>query len=215
MYKYIFFDFNGTLLDDCDVCLKVLNVLTKKYNLGIVSKERYKEVFTFPVSNYYKALGFKFSDNEFYNIGNQFHELYNKWSYEEAKIFDSAKTILKKLKNDNYYLICLSASRQDTLEKQLKYYNIYDYFNDVVGVKDALGNSKLDVALKYINNKKFNKIECLFIGDSIHDYEVASSMGINCVLVSTGHTTKERLMTCKCKVIEDLLEIEDIIYGKK
>ena len=37
MYKYVFFDFNGTLIDDCNLCLKILNWICKEYNLPNVS----------------------------------------------------------------------------------------------------------------------------------------------------------------------------------
>ena len=65
MKKTIIFDFNGTLLDDCDLCLKILNFITKEYNLGEVSMEKYKEIFTFPVYLYYKTLGFDTSHASF------------------------------------------------------------------------------------------------------------------------------------------------------
>ena len=47
----------------------------------------------------------------------------------------------------------------------------------------------------------------LLVGDSIHDYEVASSINVDCVLVSTGHTNKERLLKTNCKVIDNLSDL--------
>ena len=204
MYKNLFFDFNGTLLDDCDISLKILNILTKQYGLKEVSEEEYLDIFTFPVSIYYEYLGFK-AENQI-EIGAAFHKYYDELSPTEAKVFDSAYYILNKYQELN--LICLSASNIDTLTRQLKYYDIYKYFDVVLGLNDKLARSKMKIALDYINNSKLDKKECVLIGDSIHDYEVATEMGIDCILVSTGHTSKKRLETCPCPIIDDLKELD-------
>ena len=87
MYKYVFFDFNGTLIDDCNLCLKILNWICEEYNLPNVSKRKYRSIFTFPVYNYYVALGFKVSHEDFSIIGDRFHYFYNKYSFSIAIYF--------------------------------------------------------------------------------------------------------------------------------
>ena len=48
--KYVIFDFNGTLVDDIDLCITSLNILVKKYlNRDTVTRKEYKDVFGFPV----------------------------------------------------------------------------------------------------------------------------------------------------------------------
>ena len=134
MYDTIIFDFNGTLIDDCDLCLKILNYLTKEYELETVSMKKYKEIFTFPVYLYYKELGFNTDINEFALVAKKFHAYYNDLSYKEVKLFDSVVEVLNTL-SKRVKLVCLSASLKETLIKQLKFYNIYDYFNYIVGLE--------------------------------------------------------------------------------
>ena len=206
MYKTYIFDFNGTLLDDCDLCLKILNYLTSEYGLGNVSMEKYKEIFTFPVYLYYKELGFDTSFDSFSIIAKKFHQYYNKLSYSEANVFKDVKTVLHALK-EKAQIVCLSASLQETLEKQLKYYGIYDYFDFVIGLNDTHANSKEEVAIEFMKNNNIDAKSTLFVGDSIHDYEVANAINVNCILVSTGHTNKKRLLETNCQVIENLKEL--------
>lgn len=206
MYKTYIFDFNGTLIDDCDLCLKILNFITKEYNLGEVSMEKYKEIFTFPVYLYYQELGFDTSYEAFSIVASKFHGYYNELSYEECKIFDDALKVLKTLKG-KATIVCLSASLQQTLEKQLKYYGIYEYFDFVVGLTDTHANSKEQVAIEFMKNQNIDPASTVFIGDSIHDHEVAEAINVDCILVSTGHTSKERLLSTNCKVIDSLKEI--------
>ena len=206
MYKTYIFDFNGTLLDDCDLCLKILNLLTKEYGLKEVSMEEYKSIFTFPVYLYYKELGFDTSKEAFSIIAKKFHEYYNNMSYTSCKIFDDALYVLNTLKS-KAKIVCLSASLQQTLEKQLKYYGIYDCFDHVVGLSDTHANSKIDVAIDFVNKNNIDPNTTLFIGDSIHDLEVANAINVNCVLVSSGHTSKERLLKETKNVVDTIKNI--------
>ena len=206
MYKTYIFDFNGTLLDDCDLCLEILNLLTKEYGLSKVSKDEYKSIFTFPVYLYYKELGFDTSYENFSIIASKFHKYYNEMSYKQANLFKDVKLVLETLK-EKATIVCLSASLKQTLEKQLKYYGIYDYFDYIIGLSDTHANSKEEEAINFIKEKNIDQNSALLIGDSIHDLEVANAINVDCILVSTGHTTKERLLKTNCKVIDSLSDL--------
>lgn len=76
-YKYIVWDWNGTLLDDLDVCLKSINTILEKYKLPkLKSVKEYREKFVFPVINYYKAIGLDFSKYTFKIVGKEFIDIY-------------------------------------------------------------------------------------------------------------------------------------------
>lgn len=210
MYKVIIFDFNGTLIDDCDLCLQIFNQLCHENHLKKISKRKYKEIFTFPVSVYYQKAGFNIDGEEFKNIGNRFHQLYNQLSNEQVKLFKNVKKVLEKLKKD-YTLVCLSASMQQTLENQLKFYQINQYFDYIIGLSNNQAVSKLDAAKTFIRKKQWNGNEILFVGDSIHDLEVAKAISSKCLLVSTGHTSEKRLEETGNKVIKDLIEIVNFL----
>ena len=45
----IILDFNGTILDDLDLCFNVLNKMLVMYNHKPVTLEEYLDIFTFPV----------------------------------------------------------------------------------------------------------------------------------------------------------------------
>ena len=46
-YKYIIFDFNGTIIDDVDLCLDLLNQMLVLEGLKTFDVDGYKEIFTF------------------------------------------------------------------------------------------------------------------------------------------------------------------------
>ncbi len=139
-------------------------------------------------------------------LSQKFHQYYNKLSYSQAKLFQNVKKVLQTL-SLNSRLVCLSASLSSTLLKQLKYYEIDQYFDDIVGLDDAFARSKTQVAIDFMKEKQIDPNHCLLIGDSLHDAEVANAIHVPCILVSTGHTSKKRLSESNCKIIDDLIEI--------
>ena len=64
-FEHIIWDWNGTLLDDVDYCRSIINTILIKNNLPQLSFDRYREVFTFPVQDYYKEAGFDFNKVSF------------------------------------------------------------------------------------------------------------------------------------------------------
>ena len=58
MAAYVVWDWNGTMFDDVALCIQVMNGMLEKRGLPrLAGPEQYRQVFTFPVEEYYKALG--------------------------------------------------------------------------------------------------------------------------------------------------------------
>ena len=69
-YERVFWDWNGTLLDDVEVCIESMNELLDEYGLPrLQGREQYHGVFGFPVSEYYRRLGFDFDKVPFERKG--------------------------------------------------------------------------------------------------------------------------------------------------
>ena len=58
-----------------------------------------------------------------------------------------------------------------------------------------------------ISEYNIQKHGAWIIGDTIHDFEVAESLGIGCVLIADGHQSVERLQKTGGKVIGSLREL--------
>jgi phosphoglycolate phosphatase len=42
------------------------------------------------------------------------------------------------------------------------------------------------------------------VGDTAHDFEVANELGASCILVSYGHSSREKLEQCGCPIADAL-----------
>jgi len=207
-YENIIWDWNGTLLNDMEICIQSMNKLLTDRNLPLLNATKYLEVFTFPVEKYYEEIGFDFTIEKFDIPAMQFIEHYKNY-LPTAKLFPEVEYVLQYLRNRNMNQYILSAMEQESLENSVNNLNISRYFSKITGIPDNFARSKVERGLQLIQSEKLDPIKTLMVGDTLHDIEVAKVLGIDCVLVSQGHQAVNRLRIDGNKVINNLVEIKN------
>lgn len=212
-YENIVFDFNGTIIDDVNLCLNILNKMLKDNNHSPITKDRYKEIFNFPIIEYYKKAGFDFSNKDnFVELSEIFTKEYY-GNFSSLKMFDDVTKFLKEnYKTYNLYL--LSATRQDLLDDVVSKLGIKEYFIKIIGVSNILGYSKIQEANNYFNSIKIDFNKTIFVGDTLHDNEVAKFFNAQSVLIPRGHNSKEILSSAdNAIIINDYNEFSKFLRG--
>ena len=210
MVKTIIWDWNGTLLDDLDLSLESVNILLKERNIPTLSIEKYKDIFGFPVVDYYVKAGFDFEKEAFEVPAKQYVKLYAAGA-SELKLFPDVVDTLTFFKENNYRQIVLSAMKDDNLKLMIHNAEISHFFDGIFGIKDNYAREKVSLGKQVVENLKLNPAECLMIGDTLHDAEVSEQCGFNCILFSGGHVSKQRLETKGKKIINSLSELKQIV----
>ena len=185
--KTIIWDWNGTLLDDVAVCIECINALLRKNALPeFVDVEDYRRKFCFPVQDYYRKCGFDFEKTPFELLAREFIGLYRKAS-EGCALAPSALAALDEARKRGFRQILLSASKQDNLLRQVGAYPLGPYFSEILGIGHIYATSKADLAAEWMKMQSPEDRDVIMVGDSLHDYEVARSIGARCVLYTAGH----------------------------
>ena len=209
-YKYIIWDFNGTLLEDVSVNLEVLHIIMKENNIPCVNMSEYKDIFSFPAEELYRKLGFDFEVKPFKELAKRYFELYPSMAHKctlQPGIIDT----LEMLNSSSTKQVILSASPQDLLLKQANDLGIEKYFESIMGISNIYAASKVEIALKWLNENKLNPEELLFIGDTTHDYEVSLALGCDCILFDRGHQSHKVLSKCGVPVMHDIDELVNYV----
>lgn len=203
-YKYIIWDWNGTILDDVDINIEIINTLLSERGLPLIeSADKYRNLFTFPIQNFYKELGFTFKDEPFETVARQYAFMYDE-KYPFAEVSYEAESLLRCFRDAGAEQIIVSATEQGFLTRQVTYFEVDQYFTDILGTSDIYVKSKVSVAEKWMQENGVSPHEVLFIGDTVHDKEVADSIGCECILVAKGHQSK-KILTFSGAVIADTL----------
>jgi phosphoglycolate phosphatase len=212
MYQYVIWDFNGTILDDLDLCLDLLNQMLIKQSKPILTVEAYKNVFGFPIKDYYIQAGLTFDDMSFDELSQFFIERYQPASFQ-CKIHHGVIETLNQIKSLGINSIILSASQTDNLIEQTKVLNIYNYFEHIVGTDNIKGQGKVERGISFMKNANINPNTCIYVGDTIHDAEVAKALGVKVLLYAGGHQSESRLRTANERIIYDFSDIINLIKG--
>jgi phosphoglycolate phosphatase len=208
--KVVIWDWNGTLLNDVDCCLLAMNKMLIKRNMKTIDRKRYQDIFDFPVVDYYLKLGFDFSTDPFEVLSKEFIANYAKALQQEA-LFDDVHHVLETLRKQGMKQILLSAMEEGMLLDMLSRYNLLHYFDTVIGLDTIHANGKLELAQKHLVNGSFRAQESMLIGDTLHDVEVAESLGCQCVIVPQGHHSIERFCNTRALICQDLLAILNLV----
>lgn len=206
----IIWDWNGTLLNDIDLCINSVNSLLKDRNLPLTNTKTYKEIFSFPVQEYYKTLGFDFEKEDFSVPAHQYIDFYYA-GFDNCSLQNNAIEVLSYFRENGVRQFVLSAMEHEMLEKTLKLKGIFHFFEGIAGLKDHYAISKIDQGKQLIQNFKIDRVKTWLIGDTIHDFEVATELGIKCILIADGHQSLERLEKTGVTVIGN---IQQLITGE-
>ncbi|MBW8323350.1 MAG: HAD family hydrolase [Prolixibacteraceae bacterium] len=202
----VIWDWNGTLLNDAKLAVETINSMLVRRNLPQLSVDRYKQVFTFPVKEYYRKIGFDFEAEPFEVPALEFIERYN----EQVKgccLHQDSTTVLNYFQSLGIRQFVLSAMQQNTLDECLNHYQINHFFDHVSGLDNHYAASKIENGHRLIAELKLDARELVLIGDTIHDYEVAAELGCQCILIANGHQSREILEATDAWVIDHLNQL--------
>jgi phosphoglycolate phosphatase len=206
----IIWDWNGTLLNDVGICIKIMNKILIKRGLESLSRKKYRKIFQFPVIEYYKQLGFDFRKDSFENLSIEFIDEYHK-ELKNAYLFKYSKDVLKNLKARNYLQIIISAMEHRALTESLNNKGVLNYFEHIIGLNDHYAESKVNFAVNFMEKNNIHPGKAVLIGDTTHDFEVAEALGCKCLLIANGHQTYERLKLTGAAVKRNLKSIVELI----
>ena len=210
MKTTIIWDFNGTLLDDTIHCVDSMNKVLNKRGLPSLTLQKYREIFGFPVQEYYEKAGFDLNCHPFHELSDEFIKIYYEGVNTKTTLHQNAKEVLSYFHNQEVKQVILSAMEHDSLVAVTKYFNIFDYFEGVWGIDNHHAAGKIMIAKEHMHELTGDKL--FYIGDTDHDVEVANLLNAKLILHCNGSQSKKRLSAFKhAHFVDDLKSILDII----
>lgn len=208
-WKYILWDWNGTILDDFKYNYNIINTLLASRNLPQVSVEKYRTVFCFPIKEFYKKIGFNCEPTEYYRLVADYQQAYEA-NINKIKITKGVYETIKMLHSLEIKQIIFSSCNKSTVQHQLPLYNdLASYIDEIVAQDNDLADGKESLAISWGEKTKISWKDVLIIGDTYYDQEVANNLGCDCILISSGHQYLKKQENLH--IYDTAFEIFDII----
>lgn len=210
-YKHIIWDWNGTLLDDLQLNFNVVNTLLQRRNLpALESVDYYHSIFSFPIIDFYTVMGFDFNKESFHDVAKEYTFMIDD-SFPELEIFPDAEGALWHFKQMGINQLIVSQLEHITLQKQVRAHEIDHFFTEILGTRDIYAKSKVDIGVDWLKRSGAKGDEILFVGDTVHDFEVAESIGCDCVLIARGHNSFDMLSATGARVLNSIDELKALV----
>jgi phosphoglycolate phosphatase len=204
-FQHIIWDWNGTLLDDTQAGVNAINAMLAARGLPQIDVPYYREVFGFPVINFYRTIGFPVERENWDAVAREFHDRF--LADTSIRLHAHARKALAGFRQAGVKQSILSASEQNILDDMLSLYGIADYFDCAWGVDNLYGQSKLQLGRTLIDKLALDPAALLLVGDSLHDHEVARDLGVRCLLIAQGHQSRARLARSGAPVLDSLADV--------
>lgn len=209
LYRHIIWDWNGTLLDDVDYCIGIMNGVLRRRQMAEMDRSAYHAIFDFPVQVYYDRLGFDPTRDSFHELSVEFISGYDAHRWD-CTLHSAATKTLAAVQAAGATQSILSAYRDATLKEIVGHFGLTRHFSHLAGLDDIYAHSKTELGRAQVAALGIAPNEIVLIGDTVHDLEVARELGVACVLVSAGHHPAERLRRHHDCVLDSLAELPTV-----
>nr|WP_010252306.1 HAD-IA family hydrolase [Acetivibrio cellulolyticus] len=181
MYKYILFDFDGTLIDTNELITLTLNETSLKYLHHSLSTDKLNSILGKPLEEQMKCL----SSEHWPSMVEYYKEFYRSHQKALTKEFPQIDIMLQKLKDLGCKNAIVSAKGISGILHGLEHFDYKKYIDYIVSAYDVQNNKPHpEPALKALAHFRAEKKEVLLVGDSPYDILCGKNAGIKTVLVN-------------------------------
>ncbi len=204
-FDHVVWDFNGTILDDVAIGIRAVNLLLSRRGIPTIPDEaHYREVFGFPIEDYYRRIGFDFTKESYDTVAHEWVREY-RLIEGEAPLREGVLSLMELFRERGVPQSVLSATKTEQLVAQLRGLGILSYFDSVSGNDNIYAASKTEMVKAWAARRAPGRV--LMIGDTEHDASTAYAAGFTPVLVSGGHAGDKELFSAGCAVYPDFMTL--------
>lgn len=203
MYKYAFFDLDGTLTDSGPgIINSAIHALSK---FGIEIKDK-KELYPFigpPLSESFRDM-FHLNEEEVILAIKYYREHYKIHSLIDGNsVYEGIVELLEELKNHGVKLVVATSKPVHLANEVLEHFGLIKYFDFISGAEKDVRIHKHEViayALETLNIKNLDEV--IMIGDRKYDVIGARKNGLKCIgILYGGYSTLEEFIEVKADYI--------------
>lgn len=210
MYKYVLFDFDGTVYDTVEGITKSVQYALAKH--GIASELNELRCFAGPplVDKFMEV--YSVSEDMAHQLVADYRERYRPIGLLECRLFDGMKELITKLRERGIKTAITTMKPQEMAEMLLEREGMIPLFDVIYGSSLSQNVSKQKLVEMAMDTLGADKEETILVGDTKYDVHGAHQAGIAAVGVRYGYAAENELEDAGADFIVDTIqELEDFL----
>ena len=215
MYKYILFDFDGTVFDTVEGITKSVQYALAKR--GIEAELDSLRCFAGPPLVDMFMEKFDLTQEEAEAATEDFRERYQPIGLYECRVFPGIKELLHALIGAGLHVGIATSKPQHLAEKLLEGEGMLELFEVISGSdSDGNNNSKAAVLARAMNALGADKKETVLVGDTKYDVAGAKACGVDCIGVRYGYAAEGELASAGADhIVNDLQQLKALLLNEE
>lgn len=208
MYKFLLFDFDGTLIDTNELIILALNETSRKFLNRDLSKQELNSILGKYLDEQMRTL----SKVHYKEMVLFYKSIYKEKEFEMIKEFCGIGSMLLKLKELGCKIAIVSAKGRSGIENGLKHFRLSDFIDTIISAYDVKENKpNPECVFTALESLSGSLKDSLVIGDSPYDILCGKNAGVKTCLVDWTIFPKQEILNLNpdfyIKTPEDLVEI--------
>lgn len=191
MFKYILFDFDGTVFDTVEGITKCVRYAINKF--GMDAELDALRCFAGPPLVDMFMEKFNLSREDAVQAVVYYRERYKPTGIYESQPFPGIEELLQGIKALGKPMAIATSKPQVMAEELLKRSGLYEYFDHVCGALDEKNNAKWQIVTRVLENFGAKPEEAVLVGDTKYDVIGAHQCGVKCIGVEYGYAAAGEL----------------------
>lgn len=207
-YKYIVFDFDGTLVDSRSIFISLYNELAVKHGYALMTEDNLPHLRSLSISERCKYLNVPL-----YKIPFLVSAIIKKYkdAVPQLEFNKGVEQLLSSLAENNIQYAVLSSNSKKNIAQFFELKGIVN--DDICCSRSVFGKHVL--LNKFLKEKKLGASEILYVGDELRDVIACRKSGVKVAWVSWGYDNEQVLKNNKPDhVLHDPVDILELALQK-
>lgn len=213
MYKYIFFDLDGTLTDPGLGITNSVMYALKKFNIEVEDRVSLYKFIGPPLLESFERF-YGMSSEESQQALQYYREYFKPHGLYENEVYDGIEELLAELKKRGLKLILATSKPEEFAIEILKHFHLDKYFDFIAGATmDEKRVKKADVIAYALESCGIAELaSAIMVGDREHDVLGAKEVGLESIGVLYGYGDCEELKKAGATyIVENTKDILKVI----
>lgn len=212
MHTTLIFDLDGTLADSADCIVTSMHLVANHFGWDPVSDKSIQDLIGKSLSVMFPTL-YNTPDDKLQPAIDRYRVEYVRLTKTEEKLFDGIIPLLKKSNAMGFKMAIATGKNQAGAEHACDRLGLTPYFDSIHGILPGTpGKPDPAVLIRAMKALDSAAEECVMIGDTIYDMQLAQAVDVRAIGVAWGVHSQEKLEDCGVSVATSVSKLAQLLH---